>query len=909
MTSRERDRAAPGERVYRLLLLIYPKRFRQRFAADMIAFYRERLAIDASADTSDRRRLLSVWLQLVPDLVATALAERFVWLHRDVDPAPRLVRHYAHRREDTMSILRQDLSYALRGMARRPSFTAVVLGTLALGIGANAAIFTLVNAVLLRPLPFAEPERIVAFEHGEPYWTVSEPEFVDYQRGVTALSKLAAYNSGDVTIAIPGTDPMRAVGTRVSRDFFGILGTRPEVGRVFAPDEYAPDAKVRVTVISHRLWVQQFAGDPRVVGRVVTLGVTPFTIIGVMPRTFTFPASETQFWTPWRLNPDSLWTRNNHYLSMIGQIAPGATIDRARAQVQTLNQRWMKDFPETYAPDHPIKGIVTPIRDFLFGPTRPYLIALLGAVAFILSIACVNVANLLLARGETRRKELAIRTALGASSSRIVRQMLTESLLLALFGAVLGVGIAWLGVRTLTAMAPDNVPRLDEVSVDYRVVLFTMGITVVTGLLFGLAPTLRGLRGDSADTLREGGKTASHGTSAPVRRALVIAEVALAVVMLTGAGLLVRSLIKLQKIDLGFDPSHVLTMQVTLPSRKYNDTTADAYFQQLLARASRLPGAQAAAAASYLPISGADPGWSIMIDGRVLKTIAESPSARPEHVTPEYFRAMSIRLIRGRGFTDQDRMGAPPVAVISEGMAKKLWPGVDPIGHTLKMFNDKAPWVTIVGVVADVRARGFQKEIPETMYFPYSQSGQSAYYMPLSMTVIVRATGRASTLTTPLRRVVRELDSSVPISAIATMDEIVGSSIADRRFATTLLAGFAALALALAGIGIYGVISYGVTQRTYEIGVRVAMGASPGSIMRLVMSEGGRMAVIGLALGLMAGFALDRLLRTMLVGVSATDVPTFIAVSAALAVVAAGACILPARRATAVSPTEALRNG
>ena len=906
MTRPPEGRRARGERLYRLLLRIYPRRFRARYAADMIAFYRER--VDAG-DASRRSGLIPVWLQLIPDLVASALAERFAWLHRELDPAPRLEGHYATRREDPMSILRQDVSYALRSMAHRPAFTAVVLGTLALGIGANAAIFSLVNAVLLRPLPFAHPERIVEFEHGEGYWTVSEPEFVDYQRGVTALAKLAAYNGNNVTISIPGADPMRSVGTRVSRDFFDILGVKPEVGRTFVADEFSPAAKARVTVISHRLWVQQFAADPTIVGKTLTIGVTPFTIVGVMPSVFTYPATETQFWTAWRMNPDSLWTRNNHYLTMIGELAPGATIEQARAQARTLNQRWMKDFPETYAPKHTIVAQITPIRDFLFGPTRPYLVSLLAAVGFILLIACVNVANLLLVRGEARRKEFAIRTALGASGSRMVRQMLTESMLLAVFGAILGVGVAWLGVRGLIAIAPDDVPRLDQVAVDARVVVFTAAITIATGLLFGITPAIRGIRGESADSLREGGRTSGHGASALARRGLVVAEVALAVVMLAGAGLLVRSLIKLQEIDLGFDPSHVLTMQVTLPPRKYNDTTADAYFQQLLARASRLPRAQAAAAVSYLPISGSDNGWSIMIDGRVLKTIAESPSARPENVTPDYFRAMSIRVLRGRGFTEQDRMGAPLVAVISEGMAKKLWPGVDPIGHTLKMFGGgDQSWATIVGVVADVRARGFQKTIPETMYFPYSQSGQSSYGVPYTMTLVVRSTGNATELTAPLRNAVRELDPTVPISAIAPMDQVVGDSIASRRFATTLLAGFAALALALAGIGIYGVISYGVSQRTYEIGVRMAMGASPGSIMRLVMSQGGRMTVIGLVLGLIGAVVVDRFLRTMLVGVSATDAATLLGTSAVLAAVAATACLLPARRATAVSPTEALRN-
>jgi ABC-type antimicrobial peptide transport system, permease component len=421
-----------GERLYRLLLHLYPRRFRVRYAADMIAFYRERVA---AGHESPRPRLLPIWLQLVPDLVASALAERFSWLHREFDRAPRLEGHYATRREDPMSILRQDVSYALRSMARRPAFTAVVLGTLALGIGANAAIFSLVNAVLLRPLPFAHPERIVEFEHAEEYWTVSEPEFVDYQRGVTALAKLAAYNQNHVTISIPGTDPMRSAGTRVSRDFFDILGVKPEVGRTFAPDEFSPATKSRVAVISHRLWVQQFAADPRIVGRTLTIGVTPFTVVGVMPSVFTYPATETQFWTAWRMNPDSLWTRNNHYLNMVAEIAPTATIEQARAQARTLNQRWMKDFPETYPPKNPIIARITPVRDFLLGPTRPYLVSLLGAVAFILLIACVNVANLLLVRGEGRRKEFAIRTALGASGSRMVRQMLTESMLFAAFGA------------------------------------------------------------------------------------------------------------------------------------------------------------------------------------------------------------------------------------------------------------------------------------------------------------------------------------------------------------------------------------------------------------------------------------------------------------------------------------------
>ena len=896
------DAPAPvrGERLYRLLLRVYPREFRRRYSADMLAFYRDRIRGGAS--------VLAVWLQLIPDLVDTALAERFAWLHRDLEPAPKVVRHYAQRREDTMSILLQDVRYALRAMARRPGFTAVVLGTLALGIGANAAIFSVVNAVLLRPLPFAHPERIVDFQQPDPYWTVSEPEFVDYQRGVPALSKLAAYNSNNATISIAGVDPIRSVGTRVSHDFFDIFGVKPEIGRVFADDEFSPRSKERLVVLSHRLWTQQFAADPRIVGRTMTVGPNRATIIGVMPATFTFPASETEFWTAWKLDPDSLWTRNNHYLTLVGQIGEQSSIEQARSQIRTLNQHWMKDFPETYAANAVIRGKLTPIRDYLVGPTRPYLLALAGAVGFILLIACVNVANLLLVRGEARRKELAIRTALGASGSRVLRQMLTESLMFALLGAALGVCVAWVGAHALIATAPDNVPRLDEVGVDARVVLFTAGITILTGLLFGLVPALRGIRSDSADALRDGGRTSGHGASAVARRALVVAEVALAVVMLAGAGLLIRSLIKLQQIDLGFEISNTLTMQLTLPPAGYNDTTADAFFRQAIARTRALPGVKSTAAVGYLPISGADNGWSIFVDGKVVKTIAEAPVAKPNQVTPGFFSVMGTRLLRGRDFTEQDRMGGPPVAIISEGMAKKMYPGADPIGHTLKMFNETSPWVTIVGVVADVRSRGYQKEIPPTMYFPYSQAATSAYVMPRSLTIVARTSVNPTSVMSAARGMVRSLDSRVAVSRVLTMEEVVGDSIASRRFATTLLAGFALLALTLAGIGIYGVISYGVSQRTYEIGVRMAMGASSMSILRLVMGEGGRMTAAGLVVGLAGAVVVDRSLRTMLVGVGAADFPTLLGVTVVLAVVAACACALPARRATNVSPTEALRN-
>ncbi|HTE47263.1 MAG TPA: ABC transporter permease, partial [Gemmatimonadaceae bacterium] len=477
MSKVKRTRAR-GEAVYRLLLRLYPRDFRRRYADDMIAFYRERIR----RDESSRSNGVQLWFRLLLDLLASAVAERTASMTDRRRSAGSL--HQFHvPREEPVSILQQDLRYAVRNMRHRPGFTAVILATLALGIGANAAIFSVVNAVLLRPLPFAHVERIVGFAHEAPYGNVSEAEFVDYQRGMPALSKLAGYVSPTATITVSDV-PTRAVASRVTRDFFDIMGVRPFLGRTFAPDEYSHLAKTRLVIIGHSLWMQQFAGDPRVVGKTMRVNGNDATIVGVMPPGFAFPEAETAFWTPWRLNVDSLDTRNNHYLRMVGQLDSRATVEQARSQARTLESRWMHDFPETYFPSQPLVGVITPLRDQLLGPTRPYLLALLGAVAFILLIACVNVANLLLVRAESRRKEFAIRTALGASGNRMVRQMLTESMLYALMGAALGIGLAWLGVRAITLFAPSDLPRVDEIGVDLRVVGFTAAITLMTGVAF-----------------------------------------------------------------------------------------------------------------------------------------------------------------------------------------------------------------------------------------------------------------------------------------------------------------------------------------------------------------------------------------------------------------------------------------
>ena len=900
---------APGERCYRLLLHLYPASFREQFGEEMVEFYRDRWR---GENTRRWRGALSIWLHALIDTAATAPLERADALARRLDARRKGTRSTTstpHTRDDEMLwSIRQDVRYALRGMRRQPAFTAVVLATLALGLGANVAIFSIVHGVLLRPLPYAAPEGIVQLTHVAPYGSVSEPEFMDYQRDARSLERLAAYTTRDANLT-GGEEPERVQVARVSNGFFSILGLPPQLGRAFTSDD---DVRHHppVAEISYGLWQRRFGGDPHVVGSTIRLNGQVTTVVGVMPRRFAYPSPDVAVWVPLRLDPDSLWTRNNHYLQLIGRLAPGATAASASTEFNTMDRRWMREYPETYFPQSPLGATVTPLGDALFGSTRPYLIALLGAVGFVLLIACVNVANLLLARGESRRKELAIRTALGAARRRLVRQALTESALFSVLGGALGLLVAWWATRAMVALAPSSIPRLDDVRIDLVVLAFAVAVSLATGVLFGLIPAMRATRDESADALKDGGKTSAHTSGA--RRtggALVVAEVALAVIMLVGAGLMLRSLWTLQAVDLGFDPSHVLTMRLSLPPNDYTPARAVQYYDDLTNRVRAMPGVRAVAAAGWLPIDGGGGRWSIFVDGRVVKSISEAPAPQPEQVTPEYFRAMGMTIVRGRAFTDADRADAPMVAVVNEAMGRELWPGESPIGHTIKMFNDKAPWATIVGVVKDTRSDGIQADVPPTMFFPYAQAGESAYYTPFTMSLVVRTAGDPFAVAGAVRQAARALDRNVPISSVQSMDQIVAASIAGRHFSTMLLGAFAALALALAGIGIYGVIAYGVSQRTYEIGLRMALGAQRGSVLALVMKQGMRLTLAGLAIGIVGALAVARALRSLLVGVAPIDPLTLGVAALALAGIAAVACVLPARRAMAVAPTDALRGG
>ena len=910
------------ERVFRLVLRCYPRGFRDEFGDAMVEFFRDRLA-DARAH--GRAGIVEAWISTLRDCAVQAIPAHVDGVRRAVrralSPRPRAV--VAARRKDWMlSSIVQDLRYGLRGMLRTPAFTALVITTLALGIGANAAIFSVVNGVLFKPLPFPNADRLISISLLEPYGsTISEPEFADFRRDAKTLDGVAAHSRFSASLTGDGADPERVQGSWVSDGFFGVIEVPPLLGRSFTPEEERSGGP-QVVLLSHGLWQRRFGGDPAIVGRQIMVNGASRTVVGVMPPSFTYPsaggaqsASQLAMWSPLRLRYDSLWTRNNHYLSVVARLAPGNSVATARAELNAMARRWKQQYTDTYSPDQPLEVSAVSLSDSLLGRTRPFLLALFGAVGFVLLIACVNVANLLLVRAEGRRKDLAIRTALGASFTRIVRQSLTESVMFSAVGAVLGILVGWWTLRALVGFAPPDIPRLDEVRIDGAVLLFTAAVAIVTGLAFGVAPAALAGRGDSSETLKEGGKTSSAAarSTGRARRRLVIAEIALAVITLSSAGLLLRSLVELQSIDLGFEPRGLLTMTVSPPASSPDMSVADrskravAIHEQLLERVRAIPGVDDAAAAQRLPVEANYSSWSILVDGAPATTIAEAPSATPEPVTPDYFRTMRIGLVRGRYFTAEDHADASLVAIVNETMAKKLWPGRDPLAGTLRMFGDQAPNVTIVGIVRDVRAGGFSEDIPPTMYFPHAQSGRSAYFTPLSMNLIVRTSGDPTALNAAIRRTVRSVEPNAPVSREATMDRLLADSVGTRRFSTVLVLVFASLALVLAGIGVYGVISSTVSQRSFEIGLRMALGASRWDVVSMILGEGLRTGVLGAGAGLVVAVGSMHLLRAMFFGVQAWDPLVLATAVGLLLLVVVAAASIPAARATAVDPNRSLR--
>jgi len=801
----------------------------------------------------------------------------------------------------------QDIRYGARMLTRSPGFTTVAVLTLALGIGANTAIFSVINAVLLKALPYEEADRLVfltEWSQQVPEMSFSVANLKDVRDQSTSLESLVGYNGTSFILNTEGAEAERLNGRQVTSGLFATLRKVPILGRGFTADDDKPGAE-RVAILSEGYWERRFGRDPGVVGRPLVLSGDPFTVVGIMPKTVHGSWKTVDVYTSLLRIEDKIGgekNRGNHPgIYVIGRLKPGVAVERARTEVKAIASRLAEQHPDSSARQ---SMTLETLHQSYVGDLRPALMLLLGAVAFVLLIACGNVANLLLSRAAGRQKEIAVRRALGAPRGRIFRQLLTESVLLAALGGVLGILLAFGGVRGLVASLPANVPRADEIRVDGVVLAFTGALAVFTGLLFGIAPAWKISTGGVQGALREEGRGTVGPAHHRLRNTLVVAEIALALILLVGAGLLVRSFAHVLAADAGFRPEGVLTASLPLPQPRFpEEAKRAALVRAVVERVKAIPGVEAASAA--LPLLG---GWqsSFTLEGRPEPPPGQLPSADITRVTADYFKAMSVRVQEGRVFTDRDTAEAPPVAVVDETFARAHYPGESPLGKRFR-FGRRSPedkdvkWMEIVGVVSHVKNYGVDQESRVEVYLPYEQSPVTG------VTLIVRARTDPAALSASLRQAVKAVDPELPLYAVRTLSEIVSDNTAQRRLAVMLITVFAAVALLLAAVGIYGVMSYAVAQRTQEIGIRMALGAERRDILRMVLRHGSLMTVTGIGLGLAVALGLARLITSLLFQVSATDPPTFSVVPVVLIAVALLACYIPARRATRVDPLVALR--
>jgi putative ABC transport system permease protein len=799
----------------------------------------------------------------------------------------------------------RDLRYAARALMQAPGFAAAAIATLALGIGANAAIFSVVNAVLLRPLPYTDPDRLVMIGELAPDGSagnVGYVTFLDWRDRNRSFEQMALLRSWSATLLTNG-EPERVSALRVSWNFFRTLGVRPALGRDFRPEDDTPDL-CRVLLISDRLWRRRFAADPSVAGRVVTLNDRQYTIIGVMPPSFE-PLISEHFYQPadmWALvgyHPTMSYAcRSCQHLKAIGRLKAGTGIEAARRDIDGVQAALRREFPADYAPS---AMTLVPLDDELTGRLRPALSVLTGAVAFVLLIACANVANLLLARTSRRERDLAVRSALGASRARLIRQLMAESLLLAAAGGGAGVLVGAVVLPVLVHLAPGTSARLADAHVDGRVLAFCAGLAVTTAILFGLLPALRACRVDIQDSLHTDSRRTARAPASLVRRVLVVADVSLAVVLLVGATLMVRSVGRLLDVHPGFDPNGVLTMQISMVGQAYaENAVVVARTEEMTAKIRELPGVTAVAAAGQIPLGGNGDRWGFHVQGRAVGP--DDPSVERYSVTPDYFSVMRIPLRRGRLFTAADRNGSVEVMIIAEQTARTLWPGGDPIGQRVRIGGaTSGPWRTIVGIVGDVRHHELAAPPTLQMYTPHAQLTDSF------LTLVIRASGDPTLLAAEARRAISSVGRDVPISGVAPLHALVARSIGPRRFVMWLLELFGAMALVMTAVGLYGVIAYSVSERTREIGIRTALGASRSDIVRLVLGRGAALVASGLAIGVVAAAGAARFLRESLYAVTATDPASFAAVAAVLFAVSLAAQIVPVVRAMRIDPAIALR--
>ena len=805
------------------------------------------------------------------------------------------------------SILR-DIRFGARNLLKRPGATMVALVTLALGIGVNTAIFSAVDSILLRPLPFKDPERVVSIweqglGQGIRQNEMAPANFFDLRNQTTGFEGIGAHGPQDINLTGAG-EPERLNGELVTANVLSILGVEPALGRTFLTNEDQP-GQHRVVVLSDALWQRRFNRDTSIVNRNIILNGESFTVVGVMPRGFFFPERETELWIPWAMEPEQASGRGDHYLRLVARLKPGATLQQANAEVASIAQRLAVEYPKT---NEGLNFIVNSVHKDYVGDLRSPILIMFSAVGLVLLIACANVANLLLAQATTRRREIAIRMALGAQRWTIVRQLLIESLLIAGAGGVLAVlGALW-GVQALARMVPDSLSKLQNAGVDARVLMFTLGVSVLTALVFGGVPALLAARAKPGETLSDVARDTAGGTAGRhVRRILVVSEVALAVVLLVCAGLLIRTFQLLRQVNTGFSTDNVLTMKMVLPMPKYaKPEIRRAFYDEVLRKVSEVPGIESAGAITFLPLSFNGMNFSFSVEGQSQPSDMKLPFALYRVVSPDYFRTMGITLQRGRFFDSHDSADSQPVIMISRQLAEQYWPGQDPTGKRIKVgpADSPNPWLSVVGVVNDVRQAGLYGDPRMDMYAPYAQD-RRAFIAPRDL--VLRTKGDTASVAAAVRQAVWSVDKDQPISNVRTMDQVFATAISQERFQALLLGLFAALALVLACVGLYGVISYAVAQRTHEIGVRMALGARPGDVLKLVLRQGMGLTIVGLVVGIAIGSVATRVLSDMLFGVTPRDPLTFVGVPALLLFVAFLACYIPARRATRIDPLIALR--
>jgi putative ABC transport system permease protein len=795
-----------------------------------------------------------------------------------------------------------DLRYALRQLINSLGFTVVAILTLALGIGACTAIFSVVNVVLLRPLDYPDADRILIIRETQlpqfPEFSVSPPNYLDWEKQTKSYEYLAAYTGAALNLTGEG-EPQRLVGVKATAHYFDVYGVKPILGRMLLPEEDAV-GKNHVVVLSYGFWQRVFGGARDVVGRPVQLNGEPYQIVGVAPLGFGI-ASKVDVWTPMAFTPKETANdaRGGHYINVVGRLKPGVTVRQAKAELEVIAKQLAVQYPDAQ------KGwgiFMMPIQDYTVRDVKPVLYTLLGAVGCVLLIACANLANLLLARATARHREISIRAALGAGRGRLVRQLLTESVVLAVCGGIAGVILARWGLDSLLALAPTSLPRISEIHLDSGVLLFSLALSVVTGLVFGIAPAWLAARADVNEALKQGTRGSTEGGArGRLRSALVVIEVTFALVLLGGAGLLARSFMQLANVNPGFIPENATLMRLSLPQKKYNQPEQQtAFANALLEQLNNLPGVQAAGLTHSMPLVG-DYVLGFNIEGRPAIDPADLPNTNYYSVTPGYFRAMGIRLVRGRLFTPQDDAKAPHVAIINETMARQFFPNEDPIGKRINITNGPDYWREIVGIVGDIKQYGLDKATSAQSYEPFAQ-------VPFtSLNVVIRTKGSPAALLGALRPAVYAVDKDQPVGVIRPLEEIMADSIARQRFAMLLLTVFSGVALVIAAVGIYGVMAYNVVQRTGEFGIRMALGAQQRDVLRLVLTQGGKLIGLGLGVGLLATLAASRAMGSMLFNTSAYDPLTLGTITIVLGAVALVACFFPANRATKVNPIEALR--